>query len=592
MRFFKNLLAATAVLTLLSSPLSAVSAEKTALLPHSAENVPPLAVLQGETLSDPSPRLSAAMLSAGDPLPVSYRSDDYGYITPAKSQKDTSACWAFSTIACAEADAIKNEGFPKNTDFSEWALAYFQFYGVTDPLGLLSGDYLNLTRNYMMTSSNLFLTIQTLSNWRGIHAEENAPLDTVMDNHEAGLPSSLCYDDVLHLENARLLPLKTDSQRAAVKAAIYQQGAVSAGLYYSETHLNSATSAYYNGSIVNANHAVTLIGWDDNYSTLNFSASEQPEKNGAWLVKNSWGPEFGQNGLFWVSYYDVGLCDEDATMLDFAPADNFDRNYQYDGTPGFSTLTFQNGSATVAAAYTAFDEEQLEAVSLFHYAEGETAYTLDIYKNVTVANDPTSGQKVQTISGTFPTAGLYTVRLAQPVDLEAGERFSAVFSLSCTNDLRVTVCIPGEALLPDGSLVAYNSGSTGQGFYLQKGRFHDLYTDYKASPRLHAYTSLKAAPVPSSTTTTTTTTTTTATSFVTTSSTTATAMSVPTVSDYLWGDANADGAVNMKDVLAVRKAIAGLASVENERNADVVNDKALNMKDVLVLRKFLAGLPF
>ncbi len=62
-------------------------------------------------------------------------------------------------------------------------------------------------------------------------------------------------------------------------------------------------------------------------------------------------------------------------------------------------------------------------------------------------------------------------------------------------------------------------------------------------------------------------------------------------SDETIGDANGDGAVNMKDVLVLRKVLAGM-SVEGyvEAAADVTADGAVNMKDVLQLRKFIAGL--
>ena len=56
------------------------------------------------------------------------------------------------------------------------------------------------------------------------------------------------------------------------------------------------------------------------------------------------------------------------------------------------------------------------------------------------------------------------------------------------------------------------------------------------------------------------------------------------------GDANDDGAVNMKDVLVMRKHIAGLDVAMNAQNADVIADGAVNMKDVLQVRKYVAGL--
>ena len=60
--------------------------------------------------------------------------------------------------------------------------------------------------------------------------------------------------------------------------------------------------------------------------------------------------------------------------------------------------------------------------------------------------------------------------------------------------------------------------------------------------------------------------------------------------DGLIGDANDDGAVNMKDVLVLRKQLAGMEPIINMANADCNGDGDVNMKDVLLLRKFLAGL--
>ena len=58
----------------------------------------------------------------------------------------------------------------------------------------------------------------------------------------------------------------------------------------------------------------------------------------------------------------------------------------------------------------------------------------------------------------------------------------------------------------------------------------------------------------------------------------------------LLGDANDDGAVNMKDVLTMRKKLAGMEVAMNAQNADVNQDAEVNMKDVLMLRKYLAGM--
>ena len=58
----------------------------------------------------------------------------------------------------------------------------------------------------------------------------------------------------------------------------------------------------------------------------------------------------------------------------------------------------------------------------------------------------------------------------------------------------------------------------------------------------------------------------------------------------LWGDVNEDDAVNLKDVLALRRHVAGMEALTNEAAGDLDFDGAINMKDVLLLRKFIAGM--
>ncbi len=56
-----------------------------------------------------------------------------------------------------------------------------------------------------------------------------------------------------------------------------------------------------------------------------------------------------------------------------------------------------------------------------------------------------------------------------------------------------------------------------------------------------------------------------------------------------FGDANADGTVNMKDVLTLRSYLADIYVDIQTLYADANGDNAVNTKDVLLLRKYMAG---
>lgn len=56
------------------------------------------------------------------------------------------------------------------------------------------------------------------------------------------------------------------------------------------------------------------------------------------------------------------------------------------------------------------------------------------------------------------------------------------------------------------------------------------------------------------------------------------------------GDVNGDGSIDLKDVVLIRRYIAGGWNVTIDKTAaDVNNDEAVNLKDVVMLRRYIAG---
>lgn len=407
-----------------------------------------------------------------------------------RDQNPYGTCWAFSTMGLAEFDLINDGIFDKNIDLSELQLAYFTNNSVVDPLGGTQGDYTRYydniaSENFLNHGGNYELAMRRLSQWSGAASESDVPYtdaDAVLKN---GLDDSYAYSrDVAHLENVYRINIK--SQPDDVKQQIMEHGAVGVLYthYYSgENHINN--SYFDSASTVGAGggHAVMIVGWDDNYSKDNFSGSTKPQNNGAWLVRNSWGSDY--LGYFWMSYETNSLTDT-AWAFDFAPADEYDNNYQYDGALQTATDVYYN---QVANVYTVAEKqgvasETLKAVSLSFMKTANVNYTIEVYTNLTDTSNPESGIKSAVVEGQTAYAGYYTIPLENEVILQPGSSYAIVLK----TDQKVIECeySYSEAINPSDtstttfeSIASDNFNKDKVSFYYGYGRYSPSSNNYR-----------------------------------------------------------------------------------------------------------------
>ncbi len=169
----------------------------------------------------------------------------------------------------------------------------------------------------------------------------------------------------------------------------------------------SSEWAHYTNDNGQANHAVTIVGWDDNYPATNFAAgfadasAHTPAGNGAWLVKNSWGSETGDSvdsqnfpsnwgilnaegqhtGYFWISYYDTSLCDAETYDFDLnSYSDNTEYIIdQYDYLPSDSSVINDSDTPLYSAnVFTAESDMDLRTLSCATYKQ-DTTVTYEVY---------------------------------------------------------------------------------------------------------------------------------------------------------------------------------------------------------------------
>lgn len=437
---------------------------------------------------------SAVALYKASLLPSSYDLRDENRITEAKDQGYTGACWSYAGIGAVESNLLTHGMVDSSVDLSELHLLWFTYHAPTDKKDPLYGDGDTLTAygknsnsNPFLIGGNSYLFMATLGRWSGVIGEELAPMIPSTYNnaftafgqmaYAMESKESLRYESRYHLQEAELMDGAT---RDRIKEALMEQGALSFSYYSSEPSLyeetvyqNKSTRAYYQNmySQRSSDHAVLLAGWDDNFPREAFSEKCRPSKDGAWLVRNSWGTEWGDEGYFWISYEEPSLVE--FLSIQMEPVGNYDKIYQYDGYAiGAAIGSYE--PITMANVFQAESAERLEAVS-FHTRQDGCTCKIKIYRKMKGAL-PTSGTLVAnaTTTVTEEFSGYHTVALNNPITLKKGEKFSVVVTYQQDNGIK-TVLAPVEGNSSYlGSFTSSYDSKKKQSYLWSDGQWEDM----------------------------------------------------------------------------------------------------------------------
>ena len=352
------------------------------------------------------------------------------------------SCWAYSALAAAESNLIKKGYADSSIDLSEMQLVYFMDHVNEDPLGNYTKDTeykpdcdkdKTLIEIFERGGSSK-AAVSFLSKWTGPILESQAPLidmctipsseyDAYYEQiNNTTLGQELCANSSKwHFKGAKYCDYDID-HIDNVKELITNYGGVSMAYYsadserYTKFFNEGEDLSYYFPYKAAANHAVELVGWDDNYSASNFT--NKPAGDGAWLMKNSWGTNYSEmhsgihgSGYFWISYYDKTICE--IIALEYDSKDTYANMYAYDGG-NMINLTANKGTTFLniyeAKAYGKGSVEKIDGVMT--YLAANMPYTLTIYTNPVVENGKLhySG-KSKSITGSSDYEGFYTIDL-------------------------------------------------------------------------------------------------------------------------------------------------------------------------------------
>lgn len=334
-------------------------------------------------------------------LPKSYDLRTKQKLPPVRDQGACGSCWAFATMAAVESSLLPSQ----KRDFSEQHL-------ITKH-GFKGGP---------CEGGNIYQAVAYLARWSGPLNESDVPYKYATLTSET--------DAKKHVQNViYMYPRSGPSDNKKIKEAVKKYGAVYTTMYYDpdNQYYDPVHHSYYNPSAEEGYHAVAIVGWLDKFDKNKFK--EIPPGNGAFIVRNSWGSDWGEDGYFYVSYHDpyFAASDLNAAFKKLESALNYKEIYEYDPS-GFTTCLGYPPSdkAWFANIFKARSDTPLKAVSFYAFGL-PSRYKIYIYTNVDAKN-PTNGTLARKKSGRLTSPGYYTIRFNN-VPLNQDEIFSVVVKL-------------------------------------------------------------------------------------------------------------------------------------------------------------------
>ena len=343
------------------------------------------------------PALRGRMLRAS-PLPAFYDIRSNGWVTAVRDQGDYGACWAFAAFGAMESAMIKAGLADAGIDLSEKNLV--NLIGIAGDHGIFGGD--------------VYTPLGYLSRGQGpvLEAEDRYPAGgktvATFGTSPELVPS--CF-----VRKVAILPPRADvGDNAAIKSALMEYGALFVNYFSGMENDAAGTSCIVNTWYWGyANHAVTLVGWDDSFRIGSHT--------GAFIVKNSWGGQFGDNGYYRIAYDDVTFCTAMGAEAFVVETNGFPGTvaYQYDRT-GYNCKESdccRSNAVRVCGRgfnrYVASGDQAIVAVGFMATVEGAD-YTVSVSR---------AGEILASLSGSLSEMGYHVVSLTNEAVVTAGETF-------------------------------------------------------------------------------------------------------------------------------------------------------------------------
>lgn len=295
-------------------------------------------------------------------LPAKYDLRTKGKVTSVKDQNPLGSCWTFASIGAIESNWLVLGGYSRySLDLSEenMAVCHEFEWGIND-------------------GGNDMIAAAYLTRLDGPATEASDPYSksefATCPNWPISIPA--------YVPTVLWLP----SDVEIVKKAILDYGAVTSSIHVDQNpfdgsllSMNSSDYTFYYGGTEPVNHAVLIVGWDDT-KTVTGGAASPGQSTGAWIVKNSWGSSWSDDGYFYVSYEDTRFLNSVSVFPERIPKSEIDTLYMYDRLGMTSSYGYREETASAMAKFTATDENFINKVGTFINSSG-AVIDIEIYED-------------------------------------------------------------------------------------------------------------------------------------------------------------------------------------------------------------------
>jgi len=328
---------------------------------------------------------------------------DYGKVTPVKDQGPCSTCWTFGTTSVLESAVLIDES--AEYDFSEQSVALcvdrswtYLYDGADDPC---------VGGGWGWLAAEVFIK-------KGSVLESCNPYNTTVLNCDG-----LCVcDDCTHVKKVDGYRLATNdgTQIDVIKDAVCNHGPVTVGFFvnwsafYAVEPWGTIYDYYPCPPLIGAGwHLVSIVGWNDSVPHPN----PTHDGTGAWIVKNSWGTDWGNDGYFYLAYN--SSCVHEMAYLEYKDSVPDEELLYWDEAGFVGAVGYEyNTAAWMANVFTAPNSGDLTHVD-FWTTSSNAQYEIYVWDNF-------FGTELAHQTGNCQEFGYYSIPLSAPISMDAGQQ--------------------------------------------------------------------------------------------------------------------------------------------------------------------------